>query len=528
MKHIFVTGGVVSSLGKGLSAASLGALLESRGLRVRLQKFDPYLNVDPGTMNPEQHGEVYVLKDGAETDLDLGHYERFTHTVLTRKNSVTSGQIYASVINKERRGLFLGQTVQVIPHITDAIKAHIEEAAKDVDILITEIGGTTGDIEGLPFLEAMRQFNLEQAPGNVLFLHVTLIPFLRSSNELKTKPTQQSVARLREIGIQPQILLCRTEHPLGLELRQKISLFCNVSLRSVVECRDVEDSIYELPLNLHNEHLDSIVLSHLRMEAPPAEMGSWRELVHTIKNPEGKVRIGIVGKYMNVFDAYKSVYEALTHGALANKLALDLVCLDSEQIGIEDLEALDGIVIPGGFGERGIDGKIKAAEYARTHEKPLLGICLGMQVMAIEFARNVAGLENAHSTEFDPQTPHPVIDLMPDQRDQVDKGASMRLGAYSCLLQEGSLASKSYKTLEISERHRHRYEFNNAFSERLEKYGMMFSGVHSQKGLVEILELPKHPWYLGVQFHPEFQSRPTQPHPLFASFIGACYKCNAL
>lgn len=528
MKYIFLTGGVVSSLGKGLTAAALGALLEHRGLSVKIQKFDPYLNVDPGTMNPFQHGEVYVLDDGAETDLDLGHYERFTSGKLSRFNNLTSGQIYESVIQKERRGDYLGATVQVIPHVTNEIKARIYESGKDVDVLITEIGGTTGDIEGLPFLEAMRQFALEVGSRDTLFIHVTLVPFLRAAGELKTKPSQQSVAKLREIGIQPDILICRCEHPLNDELRQKLSLFCNIPVKSVIEEMDVEYSIYELPVLLQQEKLDDLVVEHLGLDAPFRPMNDWLDILRRLKNPAHRVKVGVVGKYIELQDAYKSIYESLTHGGIANDCGVEVVRLDAELLeeegGDRHLDGLDGILVPGGFGDRGTEGKIVAARYAREKKVPYFGLCLGMQIAVIEFARNVAGLTKANSTEFDVDTPDPVIDLMAEQKGLLTKGANMRLGTYACTLKEGSLAAQAYQAKEVRERHRHRYEFNNSYMKKLEEKGMVFSGINPDRALVEIVELRDHPWYVGVQSHPEFQSKPNKAHPLFAAFIGAAVK----
>ncbi len=531
MKYIFVTGGVVSSLGKGLTAASLGALLEARGLIVRIQKFDPYLNVDPGTMSPFQHGEVYVLDDGAETDLDLGHYERFTSGKLSRKNSLSSGQVYEAVIAKERRGDYLGKTVQVIPHVTNEIKNRIYAGGDDVDILITEIGGTTGDIEGLPFLEAMRQFALEVGPGNVCFIHVTLVPYLQAAGELKSKPSQQSVAKLREIGIQPHVLVCRCDHPLGQDLRDKLSLFCNVPPRAVIEEMDVESSIYELPLALQKEKLDDIVIDVLQLDAPPVKNNVWENVVRRIKNPKHSVRIGVVGKYIELQDAYKSVYESLYHAGIANDCRVEIVRLDAEDLedkrGLKLLADLDGILVPGGFGDRGTEGKIAAAKYARENKVPYYGLCLGLQIAVIEYARNVLGLKKANSTEFDPETPDPVIDFMDDQRRITDKGATMRLGAYDCRLRPGSNAAKAYGRELISERHRHRYEVNNHYVEMLGDNGMVFAGVNPQGNLVEIVEIKDHPWFVAVQFHPEFQSKPNKAHPLFAAFIKAAIKQHA-
>ena len=528
MKYIFVTGGVVSSLGKGLTAASLGALLEMRGLRVRIQKFDPYLNVDPGTMSPFQHGEVYVLDDGAETDLDLGHYERFTSGKLTRLNNLTSGQIYESVIQKERRGDYLGKTVQVIPHVTNEIKARIHQSGNGVDVLITEIGGTTGDIEGLPFLEAMRQFALEVGPHEVVFIHVTLVPFLSAAGELKTKPTQQSVAKLREIGIQPHILVCRCDHPLKSELREKLSLFCNVPVKAVIEERNVESSIYELPLMLQKEGLDQLVVEMLGLSAPPNPRNIWAEILRRIRSPRHEVTIGVVGKYIELQDAYKSVYESITHAGIANNCKVNIVRLDAEALeargGMKLIEPLDGILVPGGFGERGIEGKIAAARYAREHREPYYGLCLGLQIAVIEFSRHVLHLRGANSTEFDPGTPHPVINIMEEQKKIFDKGATMRLGSYECRLIPGTRAYRAYRADSVRERHRHRYEVNNDYVGRLQEAGMLVSGRNPRRDLVEIIELRDHPWFLAVQFHPEFQSKPSAAHPLFAAFVGAALR----
>ena len=528
MKYIFVTGGVVSSLGKGLTAASLGALLEQRGLSVRLQKFDPYLNVDPGTMSPFQHGEVYVLDDGAETDLDLGHYERFTSGKLSRSNNLTSGQVYENVIKKERRGDYLGSTVQVIPHVTNEIKEHIYGGGGEaVDVLITELGGTIGDIEGLPFLEAIRQFALEVGRDNVLFLHCTLLPYLKAAGELKTKPSQQSVARLREIGIQCDVLVCRTEQPLTSEIRQKLSLFCNVPVKSVIEECDVETSIYELPLSLKSEDLDEIVIQHLGLEAPDNEMKEWHEIVRRLKAPRHKVEIGVVGKYIELQDAYKSVYESITHAGIANDTSVRTIRLDAEEIQETPqkyLATLDGILIPGGFGDRGTEGKIAAARFARENGIPYFGLCLGMQIAVIEFARNVAGLENANSTEFDPESPHPVVCLMEAQKELTTKGGNMRLGAYLCKLNKESHSFKAYQKETIYERHRHRFEFNNAYRDALQSKGLRVGGVNPDNDLVEIVEIADHPWFVAVQFHPEFKSKPNAAHPLFSSFIEAALK----
>ena len=533
MKYIFITGGVVSSLGKGLTAAAIGALLEHRGLTVRIQKFDPYLNVDPGTMSPFQHGEVYVLDDGAETDLDLGHYERFTSGSLSKLNNLTSGQIYESVIMKERRGDYLGKTVQVIPHVTNEIKDRIYEAGEGVDVLITEIGGTIGDIEGLPFVEGLRQFNTEQARGDVLFIHVTLLPYLAAAGELKTKPSQQSVAKMREIGIQPDILVCRSEKPMSDEVRAKLAMFCNVPAKAVIEECDVETSIYELPLMLQRENVDDLVVEYLGLDAPEKPMDNWNDVVRRLKYPAHKVNIGVVGKYIELQDAYKSVYESLTHGGIANDTKVIVERIDAEELtteeGRENLKRLDGILVPGGFGDRGTEGKILAARYARENKLPYFGLCLGMQIAVIEFARNVLGLADANSPEFDEQTPHPVVHLMEDQKEVTQKGASMRLGSYQCDLQEGSISRKAYGSASVRERHRHRYEFNNAYRSDMEANGLKIAGINSKRNLVEIVEIEDHPWFVGVQFHPEFKSKPFLAHPLFASFISAALdkKANA-
>jgi len=528
VKYIFVTGGVVSSLGKGLTAAALGALLELRGLTVRIQKFDPYLNVDPGTMSPFQHGEVYVLEDGAETDLDLGHYERFTSGKLSRLNSLSSGQVYESVIQKERRGDYLGKTVQVIPHVTNEIKERIYAGGKGADVLITEIGGTTGDIEGLPFLEAMRQFALEVGPKDVVFIHVTLVPFLKAAGELKTKPTQQSVAKLREIGIQPDVLVCRTDHPLDADLRGKLSMFCNVPVKGVIECRDVEHSIYELPLALQQEGLDELVLELLGLPNPPPEKNIWVEIVRRILNPKHEVTIGVVGKYIELQDAYKSVYESITHAGIANNCKVHIRRIDAEDLekknGLALLAGVDGILVPGGFGDRGTEGKIAAARFARENKVPYFGLCLGLQIAVIEFARDVLKLPGANSTEFEATPAHPVINMMEEQKQVSDKGATMRLGSFDCVLTPGTLAHKAYGVDRVSERHRHRFEVNNAYVEQLQRAGMRVSGVNPQRNLVEVIELKNHPWFVATQAHPEFQSKPNQAHPLFAAFIGAVLK----
>lgn len=528
MKYIFVTGGVVSSLGKGLTSAALGALLEQRGLKVRLQKFDPYLNVDPGTMSPFQHGEVYVLNDGAETDLDLGHYERFTSGELSRLNNLTSGKVYETVLAKERRGDYLGATVQVIPHVTNVIKERIYAGGgDDVDVLITELGGTIGDIEGLPFLEAMRQFALEVGRNDVLFLHCTLLPYLKAAGELKTKPSQQSVAKLREIGIQADILVCRTEEPMTNEMRQKLSLFCNVPVKAVIEEMDVETSIYELPLALKAENIDDLVVEHLGLDAPDSDMKVWHDVVRRLKAPSHKVEIGVVGKYIELQDAYKSVYESIIHAGIANDANVRIVRIDAEDIEAnpaKHLATLDGILIPGGFGDRGTEGKIAAARFARENDIPYFGLCLGMQIAVIEYARNVAKLENANSTEFDANTEHPVIDIMEDQKDLTTKGGNMRLGACPCELAEDSFSYHAYGQKNIEERHRHRYEFNNTYRDQLKEAGLRIGGVNPERDLVEIVEIPEHPWYVAVQFHPEFKSKPNAAHPLFANFIAAALK----
>jgi CTP synthase len=527
MKYIFVTGGVVSSLGKGLSAASLGTLLELRGLRVVFQKFDPYLNVDPGTMNPFQHGEVYVLNDGAETDLDLGHYERFTNCVLSRHNNLTSGQVYENVILRERRGDYLGKTVQVIPHVTDEIKNRIREVSDEskADIVITEIGGTTGDIEGLPFLEAIRQFILEVGPQNVVNVHVTLVPYIRAAGELKTKPTQQSVAKLREIGLQPQVLLCRTEHALDAELRQKLSMFCNVSPRGVIEERDVKHTIYEMPLMLNEEGLDDLVCELLQIDTPPPDLTNWRKFVERVVNPKKQVKIAVVGKYIDLQDAYKSIYESLTHAAASQDCGIDLKLIDAESLmdGVDGhLKDVAGVLIPGGFGERGVEGKISAARFARENKVPYLGLCLGMQVATIEFARNVCGLDKANSTEFDQNAPDPVICLLEEQREVKTKGASMRLGTWPTKIAKGSVAEKIYGGSEVLERHRHRYEFNMKYRDQMGEKGFNISGTSPDGALAELIELRDHPYFLACQYHPEFQSKPNKPHPLFKAFVQAC------
>ena len=527
MKYIFVTGGVVSSLGKGLAASSLGTLLELRGLKVIMQKFDPYLNIDPGTMNPYEHGEVYVLDDGAETDLDLGHYERFTHTNLSKLNNLTSGQVYQSVLDKERAGKYQGRTVQVIPHVTNEIKARIHEVAEKMggDVIITEIGGTVGDIEGLPFLEAIRQFAHEAGRGNVLFIHATLVPYIKAAQELKTKPTQQSIAKLREIGIAPHIILCRTEHPLDLDVREKISLFGNVPIEEVIEVRDVKHSIYEVPLKLHEERLDDVVCELLKLDTPQPDLARWRHFVQRVIHPTHHVRIGVVGKYIELQDAYKSIYEALTHAGAASDTRVDIVRVDAEAIEKAGpdiyLSGLQGILIPGGFGDRGTEGKIAAAGYARKTGIPFFGICLGMQIAVIEYARNVCGLKDATSTEFDKGTPHPVISMMEEQKKIKQLGGTMRLGTWITDLVPGTKAYELYQSATIAERHRHRFEVNDDYKEQLETAGMTISGVSIKGGLTEMIELANHPFFVACQFHPEFLSKPNHPHPLFHGFVKA-------
>ena len=534
MKYIFVTGGVISSLGKGLTAASLGTLLENRGLKVTLQKFDPYLNVDPGTMSPFQHGEVYVLDDGAETDLDLGHYERFTSTKLTRHNSLTSGQVYARVLERERRGDYLGKTVQVIPHVTDEIKTRIRELAESTkaDVVITEIGGTTGDIEGLPFLEAIREFALDVGYSNALFIHVTYVPFIKAAGELKTKPTQQSVAKLREIGIAPHLVVCRCDRPLNKEIRDKISLFCNVPYEGVIEEKDVDHTIYEVPLMLQRERMDELVCQLLRLDTPPANMSHWQDLLRKLIAPQKRIRIGVVGKYIGLQDAYKSVYEALSHGGIAHDCGIELERIEAEQIEKEGaeklLKGLGGVPVPGGFGERGVQGKILAAQYARESKLPFLGLCLGMQMATVEFARSVLELEGAHSTEFDKASPHPVIAMIEEQKGLMNVGGTMRLGAQPVQLQVGTKAARLYGAFVVNERHRHRYEFNNSYRAQFEQRGCIFSGTSPDGELVELVELRDHPFFLGCQFHPEFQSKPNAPHSLFRGFIAAALQRSSL
>ncbi len=516
-------------MGKGLTSGALGALLETRKLNVRIQKFDPYLNVDPGTMSPFQHGEVYVLDDGAETDLDLGHYERFTHCKLSKFNNLTSGQIYEHVLQKERRGDYLGKTVQVIPHVTNEIKARLYAAGEGVDVLITEIGGTVGDIEGLPFLEALRQFSLEVGRENTLFIHVTLLPYLKAAGELKTKPSQQSVAKLREIGIQPDILVCRTEQPMTDDMRQKLSLFCNVEQKAVIEEMDVKHSIYELPLMLAEEGVDRLVVDKLGIDAPESDMSAWNSIVRRLVSPKGgEVKIAVVGKYIDLQDAYKSIYESLAHAGVGNDCSVKIIRVDSEDVERDGaqkyLSGADGILIPGGFGDRGIEGKILAAKYARENKIPYFGICLGMQIAVIEYARNVLGLDGANSAEFNESTLYPVITIMDDQKDIVDKGATMRLGSYECALVDGSRAASAYGQNSVRERHRHRFEYNNAYRKRLEDAGLSVAGLNPKRNLVEIVEVKDHPWMVGVQFHPEFQSKPSKPHPLFCAFVAEALK----
>ena len=523
-KFIFVTGGVVSSLGKGLASASIGALLESRGLKVALLKMDPYINVDPGTMSPFQHGEVFVTDDGAETDLDLGHYERYVSTPMGRKNNCTTGQIYETVIAKERHGDYLGGTVQVIPHITDEIKRRIRAAAEGYDILICEVGGTVGDIEGLPFLEAVREFGWEQGKENILYVHLTLVPYIAAGGELKTKPTQHSVKELTGVGIQPDILLCRTDRLLDKKLKAKIAHFCNVEEGAVITAKDVE-WIYEVPLIFHQEGLDEKIVEKLHIWTGAPNLRKWQRIIQVLKNPKDSVRIAVVGKYMGLKESYKSLMEALVHGGIANDTRVELDCIEAEKIeevGIKGLlDQADGILVPGGFGDRGSEGKIAAVRYARENRIPFFGICLGMQMAVVEFARNVCGLAGANSSEFDDKSPHPVIDLMETQKGIDKKGATMRLGAYPCVLQEDTLALKLYGKKKISERHRHRYELNNHYRELLSRHGMVLSGLSPDGSLVEIVELKDHPWFLGCQFHPEFKSRPMDCQPLFKGFVKA-------
>ncbi len=521
-KYIFVTGGVVSSLGKGITASSLGKLLLARGLQVTMLKCDPYINVDPGTMNPFQHGEVFVTEDGAETDLDLGHYERFLNKGMHHYNNFTAGKVYETVIARERRGDFLGTTVQVIPHITDEIKNRFRAAAKGADIAIIEIGGTVGDIESLPFMEAARQMGLEAGRENSLYVHVTLIPYIKASEELKTKPTQHSVQKLREIGIAPDVLVCRCERPISAEMKAKLSMFCSVPKESVIEAPDVE-SIYEVPMVFHKQGLDDQVMMLLRLRTQAKNLDSWNEVVRRLKSPKWEIVVALAGKYTDYKDAYKSVNEALVHGGIANEAKIAIRFLDTTDPKIsEQLDGVHGILVPGGFGDRGIEGKIRVAQLAREKKIPYFGLCLGLQVAVIEFARNVLKLSGAHSTEFDQKSRYPVIDLLPEQKTVKDKGATMRLGTYECTLKKGSLAHKAYGTLNISERHRHRFEVNNKFRKLIEDAGLSITGLHAPKNLVEIVELKDHPWFLASQFHPEFKSRPEAPHPLFRDFVAAC------
>lgn len=525
-KHIFVTGGVVSSLGKGLTSASIGMLLERRGLRVKMQKLDPYINVDPGTMSPYQHGEVYVLDDGSETDLDLGHYERFTNSPLTRESNYTTGQIYLRVIEKERRGEFLGKTVQVIPHITNEIKNCIAKLADDdVDVVITEIGGTVGDIESQPFLEAIRQFSLDFGKENCLYIHLTLVPYLKAAAELKTKPTQHSVGQLRQIGIQPDILICRTERELPASDREKIALFCNMPVNSVIEERDKDFSIYEVPLSLVDHGLDELIVKKLSLKGKTVDLDDWRDLLHRLRNPETEISIAVVGKYAEHKDAYKSIYEAIDHAGIENHAQIRIGRILSEEVEREGPERLlsgyDGILVPGGFGERGTEGKVDAIRWARERKIPFLGICLGMQCAVIEFARNVVGLDGANSTEFDKDTRYPVIGLLDEQQNITDKGGTMRLGSQTSEVVAGTKAMECYGTRTIDERHRHRYEFNNKFRQQLEAHGLVISATSKNNSLVEIVEVKDHPWFVAVQYHPEFKSKPTKAQPLFSGFIQA-------
>lgn len=529
-KYIFVTGGVTSSLGKGIISASLAKLLQARGFSVTIQKFDPYINVDPGTLNPYEHGECYVTDDGAETDLDLGHYERFLNTPTSQANNVTTGRIYQTVINKERAGDYLGKTVQVIPHITDEIKRRVQLLgnSNDFDIVITELGGTVGDIESLPYLESLRQLRWELGTDNCLVIHLTLIPYLRAAKELKTKPTQHSVKELLNTGIQPDILVCRSEHPLTMDIRRKLALFCNVDVGSVIEAIDAE-TIYDVPLLMLKEKLDTTVMTKLRLkDRREPRLEAWKNFLGKLKNPTHEIRIGLVGKYNELQDAYKSIHESFVHAGAVNECEVDVVPIHSEQLEGSDaevserLQGLHGVLVAPGFGERGIEGKIRAIRYVREQQIPFFGICLGMQCAVVEFARHAAGLNGAASTEVDPGTENPIIDLMPEQKNITKMGGTMRLGAYDCELRRRSKASRAYGALKISERHRHRYEFNNAYKEQLEKAGMVFSGINPQTQLVEIIELKDHPWFLGTQFHPELKSTVENPHPLFVAFVDAC------
>ncbi|AEP00634.1 MAG: CTP synthase [Heyndrickxia faecalis] len=528
-KYIFVTGGVVSSLGKGITAASLGRLLKNRGLNITIQKFDPYINVDPGTMSPYQHGEVFVTDDGAETDLDLGHYERFIDINLTKYSSVTTGKVYSEVIRKERRGEYLGGTVQVIPHITNEIKERVFRAGKvtNADVVITEIGGTVGDIESLPFLEAIRQIKTDVGIDNVMYIHCTLIPYLKASGEMKTKPTQHSVKELRGLGIQPNVIVVRTEMPISQDMKDKIALFCDIQPREVVECIDA-DTLYAIPLMLQEQKLDQLVCDHLKLQCPEADMAEWRGLVDRVRNLKKTVKIALVGKYVALQDAYLSVAEALKHAGYQFDADIDIDMINAEEVDRENVADLlkdaDGILVPGGFGDRGIEGKILAIQYAREHKIPFLGICLGMQLASVEFARHVLGLKDAHSSEINPDTPYPVIDLLPEQKEIEDLGGTLRLGLYPCRLVKGTKAYEAYQDEVIYERHRHRYEFNNQFREQMENAGFTFSGTSPDGRLIEIVELKDHPWFVASQFHPEFTSRPTRPQPLFKGFIEASIK----
>ncbi|MFO1031930.1 MAG: CTP synthase [Planctomycetota bacterium] len=538
-KYIFVTGGVVSSLGKGLTSAAIGWILERNGLKVSMQKLDPYINVDPGTMSPFQHGEVYVTDDGTEADLDLGHYERFTHARINKDSNYTTGKIYKSVIQKERRGDYLGKTVQVIPHITDEIKMAIRAGAAPspgepaADVAITEIGGTVGDIESLPFLEAIRQFSLEQGPNDCMFIHLTLLPFLRASGELKTKPTQQSVGKLREIGIQPHVLICRTEIPMEPDMAKKISLFCNVRPEAVIEERDVAFSIYEVPLMLIESGLDQRILNHLQLvPKQKVDTSDWQRLLQVVKNPEHTVEIAVAGKYIELHDAYKSIYESLSHAGIANHCKVKLRKVSAEQVANEGpdrlLGGVDGILVPGGFGERGFEGKIASIRYARQHKIPFFGICYGMQAAVVEFARSDLGIQDATTTEYDPNANSPLIALMEDQKRTNEKGGTMRLGAFDCTLKEGTRSHRAYGATAISERHRHRFELNNAYRRQLEQAGLVMAGTNPKLDLVEIVEVPNHPWFVGVQYHPEFKTGPLKPHPLFRDFIAAAIEQQRL
>jgi CTP synthase len=527
-KFIFVSGGVVSSLGKGLASASIGSLLEARGLKLTIQKLDPYLNVDPGTMNPMQHGEVFVTDDGAETDLDLGHYERFLSHRMSRLNSATAGQIYQTVIQKERRGEYLGGTVQVIPHVTDEIKQRMLACAQGMDLVIVEIGGTVGDIESLPFLEAIRQLRFELGPQNAISVHVTLVPYIGTAGELKTKPTQHSVMKMREIGIQPDILLCRSSRPIGANLKKKIALFTNVAPDAVFSAEDVK-CIYEVPIRFHEQGVDDKIAELLNIWSRAPELTGWEQVVHRMKEPSGEVDIALVGKYVELVESYKSLNEALVHGGIANEVRVNLQHIDSEEIerkGIAVLENVDGVLVAPGFGTRGTEGKIAAARFARENQVPYFGICLGLQIAVIEFARNVAGLKGANSTEFEPTPSFPVIDFLPEQRAVTEKGATMRLGSYPCVLKSGTRAAAAYGAQEISERHRHRYEVNNDFRDRLVENGLVISGLSPDQKLVEMIELKDHPYFVGCQFHPEFKSRPQAAHPLFRSFIAAAVRAR--